>query len=206
MVTVRGTIDGTTWYQWCTSASTTATSVAYSDDAWYTWNGVVTSGTSNTTSVTWSKWVTVKGSKYTPINETEEQKQQRLERQRIQQEEYQARQAEIKQQQEERERQRKEADDKADTLLKSFLTAEQLEQLDKLNCIIVTTPKGNTYKIERANVKELTPEGKAKADFCIHPDYSLWLPSGDSMLAKMLMLETDEAKFLKIANKRLLAA
>lgn len=178
------------WYGWCDATVTTGTSTTYSitDNVWVGWT--TAEGTSATTNAAWSGWVTVKGYTYTPVNETEETKRLRLERQ-----------AEAKQQQEERDRKLKEANERADNLLKSFLTPEQVEQLDKLKCIIVTTPKGNTYKISRANVEELNPEGKPQASFCIHPDYSLNLPSGDSMLAKLLMLETDEKKFLKIANR-----
>lgn len=169
------TTDSTAWYGW----------VIWNSD----WTSSATTS-STTTSAAWSGWTTVNSYKYTPINETEETKRLRLERQ-----------AEARRQQEERERKQKEANERADSLLKSFLTPEQVEQLDKLKCVIVTTPGGNTYKIERATVKELNPEGKVKASFCIHPDYSFGLPSGDSMLAKLLMLETDEKKFLKIANK-----
>lgn len=186
------TTGSTAWYGWCDATTSSGTSTTYSstDNTWVIWNGDWTSSSttsSTTTSAAWSGWTTVNSYKF---NETEETKRLRLERQ-----------AEARRQQEERERKQKEANEKADNLLKSFLTPEQVEQLDKLKCVIVTTPGGNTYKISRANVEELNPEGKGKASFCIHPDYSLGLPSGDSMLAKLLMLETDEKKFLKIANK-----
>lgn len=195
------TTGSTAWYGWCDAITSSVTSTTYStDNTWVIWNGDWTSSSTTsftTTSAAWSGWTTVNSynevarrGQYTPINETEETKRLRLERQ-----------AEVRRQQEERERKQKEANERADSLLKSFLTPEQVEQLDKLKCVIVTTPGGNTYKIERATVKELNPEGKVKASFCIHPDYSLGLPSGDSMLAKLLMLETDEKKFLKIANK-----
>lgn len=190
MAVIQYSTTSDVWYEWCDATVTSGTSTTYStDNVWTSWATCATTSYT-TTSSAWSGWVTVNGRTYTPVNETEETKRLRLERQ-----------AEAKRQQEERERKQKEANERADNLLKSFLAPEQVEQLDKIRCIIVTTPKGNTYKISRTNVEELNPDGKAQASFCIHPDYSLNLPSGDSMLAKLLMLETDEKKFLRIANK-----
>lgn len=61
--------------------------------------------------------------------------------------------------------------------------------------------KGRLYRINkgRAGNVELIEAGAPKYRYCIHPrDYT---PAPDAMLAQLLMLETDEDRFLKTANR-----
>jgi hypothetical protein len=46
---------------------------------------------------------------------------------------------------------------------------------------------------------QLIENGKPVAKYCAHPE--IWTPDGDTMIAQLLMLKTDEARFLQIANR-----
>lgn len=92
------------------------------------------------------------------------------------------------------------AEVKADALLAEFCDAMQRDQIEKKAEFIVLTESGKRYRVKRnQRVAELDSQGNLVAYYCIHPRESV--PSGDVMLAQKLMLETEEARFLQIANR-----
>lgn len=60
---------------------------------------------------------------------------------------------------------------------------------------IKTGTSGNVKLLDEKRVKEI-------ASYCIHPQE--YIPDHDTMLAQLLMLKTDEERFLKTANKTVL--
>lgn len=127
---------------------------------------------------------------HSPLPESEETKEQRLLQQ---QEAFEA----LRRYEEEC----KVAVERAETLLRMFLTEEQLAELERNKCFHVTAPSGTCYQIGRGrmgNVSELGEGGKKIRRYCIHPHENI--PDPDTMLAQKLMLETDENLFKEIAN------
>jgi hypothetical protein len=108
---------------------------------------------------------------------------------------------------EERARKIREAEAKAEKLLRSCLSAEQIEQLETRNCFYVEVReadgKKQRYRIDRGfqgNVKQVDEKGSIIRSFCIHPD---GVPIPDVMLAQKLWLEASEetrAEFWETAN------
>lgn len=96
------------------------------------------------------------------------------------------------------------ANSRADQLLTSLLSSDQADQYrkDKRFDLVIN---GRVYRINRGRTGnvQLIENGKAVAKYCAHP--SVWTPDGDTLIAQMLMLKTDEAKFLQIANRTALA-
>lgn len=93
-----------------------------------------------------------------------------------------------------------EAQKKAEVLLRSQLTEEQIAELNVSNRFHVTSSRGRRYCINRGragNVSRMDDDGRFV--FCIH-DY-VGLPESDTMLAQKLLLEADEERFLQIANR-----
>jgi hypothetical protein len=102
---------------------------------------------------------------------------------------------------EEDKRRRDAARQRARDLLCSTLTDQQREQLHKENAFDLEVA-GRIYRIRPGRkVERLALDGKAEALFCIHPDFSHGLPEDDVALSQKLLLEADEAAFLRIANK-----
>lgn len=106
---------------------------------------------------------------------------------------------------------RLQADRKAEALLKTMLTADQRCQYESgLRYFdVLTTKDGKTrrYRIEHGwagNVFLMDDNGRPIERFCIHP--ALKVPVADNLIAQKLLLETDEEKFLSIANKTVLRA
>jgi hypothetical protein len=98
---------------------------------------------------------------------------------------------------------RKEATKKAEELLLLHLTDEQKKQYLEFE-YFETTVDDRVYRIKkgRAGNVYLIDNGKPKFKYCAHPnDYT---PDGDAMLAQLLMLKTDEAGFIKTANRTIL--
>lgn len=93
----------------------------------------------------------------------------------------------------------REGNRKALKLLKEMLTREQRRELLKEKRFHVLGQDGKTYRItpkEIHNVFELDGDRVVK-EFCI---VTRGLPSYDQMLAQKLLLETNIAEFLRIAN------
>ncbi len=94
---------------------------------------------------------------------------------------------------------------KAESLLRSLLTERQDRDLTEHGWfdVPVRSEEGErTYRIHRGsagNVHLLGPDGKAVERYCAYPRGGL--PAADSMAAQKLMLEANERKFLKVANR-----
>lgn len=185
------------WNMWVDSTTNTSTS---SGDVWQVWcNGTATVNTPTTIAsagtfrVAWNEVYRLLASNeltypHKPAPETEEQKQARLVR------EEQARLAA-----EERKRKESEAKERAERLLISQLNAVQLQQLKEMDAFMVEL-QTRRYKVRRGQrVIELDKDGKQVAQYCIHPTDSV--PPADVMLSQKLLLEHDEAAFLRIANR-----
>lgn len=88
---------------------------------------------------------------------------------------------------------------RAEELLLMALTEEQATQYLKEG-YFETIVNDKTYRIKKHETVKLIENGKQKVGFCIHPvDYNI--PAQDTMLAQFLMLKSNEAEFLKVANK-----
>jgi hypothetical protein len=166
-----------TWTTWVSTATNTATSTT----TWTVWCDM-TGGTAGNTA----------GTNYVPIYvpppppETPEQQRERQARRAREQEEAQQAQA------------------RAEELLRDFLTAEQIADLTKSNYFEMISGSGRRYRVYRGRQGNvyLMEQSKATRKYCIHPD--LAVPDPDTMLAQKLLLETDEAAFLRIANETVL--
>jgi hypothetical protein len=168
-----------TWQNWISAdtsnGTTNITASTTANDTWY----AGTTGTASGGNIwdTWTDDVVAYGS-IQP--ESEEERQRR----------------------EEASRRREAATARADELLKTLLTPEQVDELDKLSCFIVKAQSGKFYRIKRGrmhNIEELDTERQATATLCAHPNRAI--PNADTMLAQKLMLESAEAEFLRIANR-----
>ena len=108
---------------------------------------------------------------------------------------------------EERQRQALEVQARAERLLRSCLTPEQIEDLEKKNCFYLEIPredgKKERYRIDRGthgNVKQLDEKGSIIRSFCVQPE---GVPVADSMVTQKLWLESSDetrAKFWETAN------
>jgi hypothetical protein len=96
-----------------------------------------------------------------------------------------------------------EADQKAQALLRRWLSPAQLEQYEKMGHFeVVGSDSGKRYRIRRyaqMNIEELDEGGARVAVWCFLPEGALAL--GDIMLAQKIALETDERAALAIANR-----
>jgi hypothetical protein len=92
------------------------------------------------------------------------------------------------------------ADSRADKLLMSFLSDEQATQFRE-EARFDLKINGKHYRINkgRSGNVQLIENGKPVAKYCAHPIE--WTPNGDTMLAQMMLLKTDELAFLKVANR-----
>jgi hypothetical protein len=101
---------------------------------------------------------------------------------------------------EEQEQRRVVAATRAEELLLLHLSEDQQKQyLEKGYFETIVNDK--TYRINkgRAGNVYLIEGGKTKYKYCAHP--SAYTPEQDAMLAQLLMLKTDEERFIKTANK-----
>jgi hypothetical protein len=99
--------------------------------------------------------------------------------------------------------QRRKAEQRAYTLLKEWLSPEQLAQLERHGYFEVRgSHSGKCYRVRRdrnMNIDELDGKGFRVAVWCFGPAEGL--PLGDNMLAQKIALETDEQAALAIANR-----
>lgn len=93
-----------------------------------------------------------------------------------------------------------EAKAKAESLLKSCLNPQQLEELERFNFfhLYVGNKKYRIVRGRAGNVKLINEQGSIVKTLCCHPKDRV--PDADTMLAQKLMLETNEQEFLRIAN------
>ena len=95
------------------------------------------------------------------------------------------------------------AQKRAEGLLFTILKPAQVRQYEK-DGYFETEIDDRIYRIHNrahsANV-ELIVKGKAVAKYCAHPQNCYETPVVDTMISQFLMLQADEAKFLKTANR-----
>jgi hypothetical protein len=100
------------------------------------------------------------------------------------------------------------ADIKACTLLKEWLSPEQLALFESKGYFEVKgSHSGKRYRIRCApqfNIDQLDAKGALAAVWCFGPAWNL--PVGDIMLAQKIALETDEQGALAFANRRSLVS
>lgn len=95
------------------------------------------------------------------------------------------------------------ADGKAETLLKSWLSPSQLAQYAKTKSFeVIGSATGKRYRINHGrqmNIDEIDAKGNKLCGWCFLPQGGL--VAGDCMLAQKIALETNETAALKVANK-----
>jgi hypothetical protein len=176
--TTTGTNIGNEWTQWIQQPDGTGIEV--------------------TVKLTWDAWV---GTTYpSTIEETDEQREARLQREEEARQERERREAERKEQLRKQEEERALAQAKATELLREVLTEKQLAEYEKSKQFTVIAASKKRYVIRESGAPlEVDKEGKTLASYCIHP--STWFPKQDIMLGHKLMLEDDEENWLRIANR-----
>lgn len=102
-----------------------------------------------------------------------------------------------------REKERATAEKKAHRLLRYHLTPEQRREYQREDSFRIEV-NGRCYRIRKGragNVDLIDAEGNRLRNYCIHP--TAQVPNEDTMLAQKLLLEADEAAFLRTANMSL---
>jgi len=97
---------------------------------------------------------------------------------------------------------REEANQRAEKLLKSLLSPEQLKEFEHRGYFHVTA-KNRRFRITMEithNVKEVDSRGRILRTYCIHPKDHV--PKADAMVVKKLLLEAMPEEFFKVANMR----
>jgi hypothetical protein len=124
-----------------------------------------------------------------------------------------AREREAARRQRERRAVRLVANDRATELLLELLTAEQARSYTERGYFEVRGSRGGRWRIrnrgQQGNVELMAETGElAGARFCCHPPASggLLLPDADAHIAQMLAIATDEAEFVRTANRLRLRA
>lgn len=92
------------------------------------------------------------------------------------------------------------ASEKAHTLLLGHLTPEQQTQYAAHQYFDVTSSAGRTFRISVNGSVYLVEDGRTTTSYCIHVDGRFRVPREDGMLAQMLLVQHDEAEFLRIAH------
>ncbi len=90
-------------------------------------------------------------------------------------------------------------------LLRSLLSGEQLRQLRSNREFLATAASGNTYRIDprRGITEQVTRHGRrwfVLRRFCLHDSEEGKMPAADLAIAHLLLLLSDEAEFLRLAN------
>lgn len=99
-----------------------------------------------------------------------------------------------------------EAEARAAKLLRRFLTPEQRTALEMDRAFDVRAPSGTVYRLRwgtMRNVLRLSGRGHPVEQLCLHPVG--WVPTGDVLLTQKLLLERQEAEFLRQANRSALS-
>jgi hypothetical protein len=98
---------------------------------------------------------------------------------------------------------RERAEERADELLMSLLSPDQLRQYQAAKAFEVCTKAGRRYRLTRqisGSVKLLGPDGRAMATYCAHlADHRIPIP--DHLIAQKFLLEHHEEEFLRVANR-----
>lgn len=93
------------------------------------------------------------------------------------------------------------ADAKAELLLRSVLTPDQLTDYEKHQRFDVRSQHGNLYRLKYGkvrNIQRLNHEHEPVMGYCIHPKESV--PVADVLVAQKLLIEGDEDRFLQTAH------
>src|SRR6266566_2762789 len=109
--------------------------------------------------------------------------------------------AELERRQKEDEDRRKITKERARQLLCSILNEKQNEQFSKDGTFELEV-NGRTYRIRSGRkVERLDHTKKSEVLFCIHPDLCHELVEEDVAISQKLLLEANEAEFLRLANR-----
>jgi hypothetical protein len=92
---------------------------------------------------------------------------------------------------------RRQAEQRAEALLEGWLSAGQRAQYRSHGWFDVVTAAGHRYRVWPHKVVRLEPDAR-RSVYCI--ETLSWVPAADQMLAKKLLLETDERRFLATAH------
>lgn len=186
------TTSSSVWNNWSATAAS-ATTYTVNTKVWNNWaaNTSVTATSDYSINLTWDSWnkTIVRARPVVQVVESEEDKAARLIRQEV-----------LRAQREEQDRQRAMAIKRADRLLESVLSSAQKSQLKDKDYFLLKSQSGKIYRIRKGrstNVDLLDENGKVVDILCAYP--GLNVPDGDTMAAQKIMLECDEADFLKIA-------
>ncbi|MDE3074062.1 MAG: hypothetical protein KGJ86_01420 [Chloroflexota bacterium] len=98
-------------------------------------------------------------------------------------------------------RDRLQAELRAQQLMQRLLTAGERRQLEKLGFIEMPSRlvRGRSYRIPRRRGQvQVYEDGRHAGSLCIQP--ARWVPDGDVVLMHKLMLEGNEAEYLRTAN------
>ena len=96
----------------------------------------------------------------------------------------------------------REAEARAAALLEDLLTEDEHRQLERDGYLGVPSPSrpGRTYQVPRHGGRVRVYEGDAPVmALCVEPVE--WLPDGDVVLLHKLMIEGNEAEYLRVANR-----
>jgi hypothetical protein len=99
---------------------------------------------------------------------------------------------------------RADAQRRARELLRSHLSDEQRDDYDRSRSFVVAVPSGRRYRISHAWAFNVRDEAD-RTEYCVQFRRGLYgreIPIEDLMLGQKLLLECDEPRFLRTANKR----
>lgn len=174
MATYTPLAPGVLWTTWCLS-NTASTSFV----TWDTWNR--STAATSLGPIAWSQ----------PPETPEER------------EDFSKKLAEARRLADERKKRLEAADARAEELLKSVLDAGQREQYEREKRFHVVTTSGRRYRVQPGwghNVHTLDQHGNPETQFCLVARDRV--PLADLMVTQKLLLEHDEAQFLRVANQR----
>lgn len=173
-ITAGTSATATTWTAWCNGTATDS----------------ITTSATTTSIIVWDAW----SEDYADGEVVAEQR--RIAEQQCQAAAIQQQRTAIKRQRQERLRMLR-----AKKLLKEQLNAEQRKMLADKDHFYMRSQSGKLFRIRNGragNVELMHDEQRIHKVLCAHP--SDYCPNYDTMLAQKLMLETDEAQFMRKAN------
>jgi len=91
---------------------------------------------------------------------------------------------------------------RARTLLLSYLDSQQRADYEQRGWFFVQAASGQRYKLWNGAVLRVRPDGSHERHLCVifAPGYNTELPVEDKIIAQLLLLRTDEPRFLALAN------
>ncbi len=205
---VYTTANVITWKTWCNGTTSFNTDVEWPN----TWtNGGVTTSTCFTSNSTWVTWIEEstpirncgpsddliaarrRMAELDPVARERRQAQREAHSEALRQANERAATAALAQRQ---------ADARAEALLRQNLTLQQQLDFERTKSFVVNGFNNVRYRIRKgrvANVDVVGKDGRVQDRLCFHP--GLPCPDFDVMLAQKLLLESDEAHALRVANR-----